>query len=295
MIAEQQTLSHQRETKFWTWKGHQINYTVVGDGPPLLLIHGFGASIGHWRNNIPTLAAGGYRVWAIDLLGFGGSDKAELNYSLELWQEMITDFWHVHINKPTIFIGNSIGALLSLMLVANHPEISRGAVLINSAGGLNHRPNELNLPLRTIMGLFTRIVSSEGFGPFVFNLIREKKRIRNTLRQVYTNHEAITDELVDLIYLPSCDPGAQKVFASIVNAPPGPQPSELLPQVNLPLLVLWGTEDPWTPISGSKIYQNLATQGKPIKFIPIPNTGHCPHDERPTVVNPLILDWLSQL
>jgi pimeloyl-ACP methyl ester carboxylesterase len=45
------------------------------DGVPVLLIHGFGASVGHWRNNIPALAAAGYRTYAIDLLGFGGSDK----------------------------------------------------------------------------------------------------------------------------------------------------------------------------------------------------------------------------
>jgi pimeloyl-ACP methyl ester carboxylesterase len=45
------------------------------DGIPVLLIHGFGASVGHWRNNIPAYAAAGYRTYAIDLLGFGGSDK----------------------------------------------------------------------------------------------------------------------------------------------------------------------------------------------------------------------------
>lgn len=45
------------------------------NGPPILLIHGFGASVGHFRKNIPVLAGEGYRVYAIDLLGFGASDK----------------------------------------------------------------------------------------------------------------------------------------------------------------------------------------------------------------------------
>lgn len=278
----------------WTWQGHQIQYTVMGTGQPLVLIHGFGASIGHWRNNIPTLAAGGYRVFALDLLGFGASSKPPLDYSLELWEQLLHDFWGEHIQQPTVFVGNSIGALLSLMILADHPEISAGGVLINCAGGLNHRPQELNPPLRFIMGMFAKLVSSPAIGPFLFNQIRQKFRIRGTLKQVYGNKEAITDELVELLYTPSCDAGAQKVFASILTAPPGPHPSELLPKVKAPLLVLWGEDDPWTPITGAKIYQDLAEKGESVQFVSIPNTGHCPHDERPTVVNSLILNWLAQ-
>lgn len=279
----------------WTWKGHQIQYTVTGSGQPLVLIHGFGASIGHWRHNIPSLAAGGYQVFALDLLGFGASAKPNLDYSLELWEELLTDFWAEKIKHPAIFIGNSIGALLGLMMVAHHPELSAGAVLINCAGGLNHRPEELNFPLRLIMGLFAKVVNNPILGPFMFNQIRQKHRIRNTLHQVYGNKQAITDDLVDLLYTPSTDPGAQKVFASILTAPPGPQPSELLPQIQQPLFIIWGETDPWTPITGAKIYQDLAKINPLVEFISIPDTGHCPHDERPEQVNSMILNWLNQL
>jgi Predicted hydrolases or acyltransferases (alpha/beta hydrolase superfamily) len=212
-----------------------------------------------------------------------------------LWEELLTDFWAEKIKQPTIFIGNSIGALLGLIMVANHPEISAGAVLINCAGGLNHRPEELNLPLRLIMGLFAKFVSNPIIGPFMFNQIRQKHRIRNTLHQVYGNKQAITDELVELLYNPSNDIGAQQVFASILTAPPGPQPSELLPQIQQPLLIIWGETDPWTPITGAKIYQDLAKINPSVEFISIPDTGHCPHDERPEQVNYIILNWLNQL
>jgi pimeloyl-ACP methyl ester carboxylesterase len=278
----------------WSWQGHQIEYTVKGTGQPLLLIHGFGASIGHWRQNIPALAAGGYQVWAIDLLGFGGSGKPAIDYSMHLWQELVKDFWEFHIQKPTVFIGNSIGGLLSLMVVAEYPEIAAGAVLINCAGGMSHRPGELKLPLRLVMQWFNRIVRSKIVGPIVFNRIRQKERIRSTLLQVYRHREAVTDELVDLIYAPSCDPGAQKVFASIISAPPGPGIAELLPKVKRPLLVLWGAEDPWTPVSAGNVFQELSAKGQPVEFVAIPGTGHCPHDERPDLVNPKILNWLDR-
>lgn len=264
----------------------------MGTGKPLVLIHGFGASIGHWRKNIPVLAEAGYRVFAIDLLGFGGSDKPALDYTLDLWQQQLKDFWHAHIQEPTVFIGNSIGALLSLMVVTNEPEIATGGVLINCAGGLNHRPDELTFPLRLVMGMFTKFVSSQLTGPLLFNLIRQKPRIRRTLMQVYRDREAITEELVDLIYTPSCDPGAQKVFASVLTAPPGPSPTELLPKVEHPLLIIWGEDDPWTPIAGAAIYQQQSETGKDVEFVSIANAGHCPHDEKPEAVNQLMLQWL---
>lgn len=277
----------------WDWQGHAIQYTVLGTGQPLVLIHGFGASIGHWRKNIPVLAQAGYQVFAIDLLGFGGSAKPALDYTVELWVELIRDFWAAKIQRPTVFVGNSIGGLLGLMVLAQHPEIASGGILLNPAGGLNHRPEELNLPLRFVMGTFAKLVGSKQFGRWMFDQVRQKGRIRNSLQQVYRDPEAITDELVDLLHEPSCHPGAQQVFASVLMAPPGPKPTELLPKIQAPLLVIWGEADPWTPIAGSQIYQSLvATQ--PVQFASIPNTGHCPHDERPEVVNALMIQWLEQ-
>ncbi|MFE4105404.1 alpha/beta fold hydrolase [Almyronema epifaneia] len=286
------------EKSSWQWQGHEIKYAVQGDGQPLILIHGFGASVGHWRKNIPVLAAAGYRVYALDLLGFGESAKPALDYTLELWQSLLQDFCQTHVQQPAVFVGNSIGGLLTLMMLANHPELAQAGVLLNCAGGLNHRPEELILPLRLVMGVFTKLVSSKVVGPFVFNQVRQKYRIRSSLKQVYRNPAAITDELVEMLYRPACDPGAQQVFASIVTAPPGPKPEALLPQIQQPLLVLWGEEDPWTPIKGAEVYRQLSEQAEAqpmVTFQSIPQTGHCPHDERPEVVNSAILNWLTTL
>ncbi|MGB3492007.1 MAG: alpha/beta fold hydrolase [Elainellaceae cyanobacterium] len=294
MVTQQPSPLKTYPEETWMWNDHAIRYTVVGSGRPLLLIHGFGASIGHWRKNIPVLADAGYRVFAVDLLGFGASDKPPLNYTLELWETLLADFWQDHINEPTIFVGNSIGGLLALMVMAHQPHMAAGGALLNCAGGLNHRPEELNPILSLVMGTFSTLVSSPITGPFLFDRVRQKGRLRSTLKQVYCDRAAITDELIDILYNPSCDAGAQKVFASILTAPPGPRPSELLPQIKQPILVLWGEEDPWTPIKGAAIYQELAEQQpQRVTFASIPKTGHCPHDERPEAVNAKIIDWLD--
>jgi pimeloyl-ACP methyl ester carboxylesterase len=288
----------QSSTKNWTehqwkWREYKIQYAIAGTGTPLVLVHGFGASIGHWRKNIPVLAAAGYQVIAIDLLGFGKSDKPVIDYSLELWQEMLRDFSSAKIERPAVFVGNSIGALLCLMMAADYPELCCGVVLLNAAGGLNHRTGELNPILGFVMAGFTRLVGSKVAGKFIFDQIRQKSRIRNTLLQVYRDRAAITDELVEILYQPSCDPTAQQVFAAIITAPPGPSPEELLPRVKCPILVLWGEADPWTPIKGAELYKNHVAN--PVTFHGIANTGHCPHDERPEVVNALILEWLEKI
>ncbi len=292
-VTQSQLTTDTFEKHFWNWRSYNIQYTVMGEGKPLVLIHGFGASIGHWRKNIPVLAEAGYRVYALDLLGFGASDKAPIDYSMHLWVELLKDFWTAHIQEPAVYIGNSIGALLSLMVLAEHPEISNGAVLINSAGGLSHRPQELKLPVRLMMTTFNKLVSHPITGKFIFNRIRRKSQIRRTLHQVYRQREAVTDELVEMLYRPSCDPGAHKVFASIVTSPPGPSPVELLPKVEHPLLVIWGADDPWTPITGANIYEQARENGKNIKIVPIADAGHCPHDEVPHLVNPQIIEWLG--
>ena len=297
MVAE--LISPSLEKQIWAWNGHTIAYTAMGEGQPLVLIHGFGASMGHWRKNIPVLAEAGYRVYALDLLGFGDSDQPQLDYTLDLWQDLLKDFWAEFIQTPAVYVGNSIGGLLTLMMLADHPESAIAGAVLNCAGGLNHRPEELHPPLNWVMGAFTRVVSSEFLGPFVFSQVRRKHRIRSSLKQVYRNREAITDELIDMIHTPASKPTAQKVFASILTAPPGPKPTDLLPNIQQPLLVLWGENDPWTPIKGADIYRKLAEDADeamlPVTFHSIPDTGHCPHDERPEIVNALMLDWLKDL
>jgi len=92
-----QTIKTQRfPVDFYDWKGYKIRYTksVMDDSnPPIILIHGFGASFEYYRKQIPVFSRAGYSVYAIDLLGFGGSEKVVgAGYSAELWAQQVLDF-----------------------------------------------------------------------------------------------------------------------------------------------------------------------------------------------------------
>jgi pimeloyl-ACP methyl ester carboxylesterase len=75
-------------------------------------VHGFGASLQHFRDNISSIADEGHRVWAITLLGFGKSEKPNVDYSELLWSELLRDFIVDVVKEPVHLVGNSIGGML---------------------------------------------------------------------------------------------------------------------------------------------------------------------------------------
>lgn len=87
-----------------------LQYTVAGhEGPAVLLVHGFGAFLEHYRDNILPLAESGNRVWALTLLGFGKSEKPNIIYSELVWSELLRDFIIKVVSEPVHLVGNSIG------------------------------------------------------------------------------------------------------------------------------------------------------------------------------------------
>jgi pimeloyl-ACP methyl ester carboxylesterase len=279
---------------YWQWRGQNIYYVQAGDRasefPPLLLIHGFGASTDHWRKNIAELQ-NDCLVYAIDLLGFGRSSKPDWVYSGQLWQEQLATFIQEVVGQPVVLAGNSLGGYAALCVGGNHPELTRGVVLLNSAGPFSDQettPKKVTLKQR--LQQVVRSILLQPWSSFLlFQYVRRKSMIRKTLQQVYLDASAVTDQLVEDIYRPSCDPGAAKVFASVFKSPRGDKVDELLQRLDAPLLLLWGEGDPWmdTRARSRQFHQHYSSISE--HFL---NAGHCPHDEIPQQVNQKIREWL---
>jgi pimeloyl-ACP methyl ester carboxylesterase len=283
--------------RYWTWRGEQIYYVQAGAGnshlPPLLLVHGFGASTDHWRKNIAELSQH-YQVWAIDLLGFGRAAKPAWNYTADLWREQLHDFITEVIGRPTILAGNSLGGYAALCVAAEHPEAAAGLILLNSAGPFTNstHPKEPSLVQKALNQGLTGFLRHPVGNLMLYKFVQRKTFIRNTLKKVYLDQTAITDQLVDEIYRPSCDAGATQVFASVFSNQQGEKVDVLLGKMKCPLLMLWGEGDPWIDARqrGAKFreyYPQLAEH-----YL---NAGHCPHDEVPNEVNGIIDRWIRNL
>ncbi|XP_024964843.1 uncharacterized protein LOC112505125 isoform X2 [Cynara cardunculus var. scolymus] len=122
-------------TRFWRWNGHLIQYAVVGcEGPAILLVHGFGAFLEHYRDNINDIVEGGNRVWAITLLGFGRSEKPNVIYTELMWAEILRDFIVDVVREPVHLVGNSFGGYFVSIVAGLWPTLATSVVLLNSAG-----------------------------------------------------------------------------------------------------------------------------------------------------------------
>ncbi len=280
----------------WLWRGFPIAYQTQGDtGPALVLVHGFGASLGHWRKNLPVLAAS-CRVYAIDLLGFGGSAKpkpqGEVSYTFETWAAQLADFCREVVGGPAFLVGNSIGCVAVMQTAVLAPDWVQGVVLINCSLRLLHDRKRANLPWVQRLGapLLQRLFTSRWLGQLFFRQFARPTTVRKILLQAYGNTEAVTDELIELLMAPAQDPGAVDVFLAFTRYSQGPLPEDLLPILPCPALILWGAQDPWEPIAlGRQLAEFPAVQ----QFIELPEAGHCPQDEIPEVVNALIQDWVQ--
>ncbi|KAJ7975542.1 putative Alpha/beta hydrolase [Quillaja saponaria] len=300
--------------KKWQWKGqYSINYFVNSSdsdsdltqqsqsNPPLLLVHGFGASIPHWRRNIKPLSQN-HIVYAIDLLGFGASDKPPgFSYTMETWAQLILDFLNEVIQKPTVLIGNSVGSLACVIAASDSNQtLVRGVVLLNCSGGMNNKAIvddwriKLLLPL---LWLIDFLLKQRGIASFIFERVKRRESLRNILLSVYGNKESVDEELVEIIMEPANDPGALEAFVSIVTGPPGPNPVQLMPRILLPVLVLWGDEDPFTPLDGpvGKYFSSLPSKQSNVSLFVLKGVGHCPHDDKPDSVHEKLIPWLANL
>lgn len=276
---------------YWQWQGHSIYYVQAGSKhpqrPPLLLVHGFGASTDHWRKNITQLQED-FEVWAIDLLGFGRSDKPNLPYSGSLWRDQLQTFITEVIGQPAVLAGNSLGGYAALCVASQCPDAATGLVLLNSAGPFSDTPSQQP---SLVQKLIRSVLLQSWASYLLFQYIRRPGNIRKTLKKVYLDQTAVTDRLVAEIYRPSCDRGAVEVFASVFKTPQGEKVDVLLQQLTHPLLMLWGEGDPWINAQqrGAKFRQYYPQLTE--YYL---KAGHCPHDEIPAQVNSLIRSWVLE-
>jgi pimeloyl-ACP methyl ester carboxylesterase len=282
--------------RFWTWRDYKIGYCAEGldenlDKPAIVLIHGFGASVGHWRKNISVLSKK-FRVYAIDLIGFGSSAQpkpSDLAYTFETWGQQIADFVQEVVGDRTVLVGNSIGAVVAMQAAIYVPDLVVKTILINCSLRLLQEQNQLDMPWFKRVGVkaVQNILGNRAIAKLFFDQVRNRRSVKQILSQAYFQKEAVTDELVDILIKPAQNPNAVDVFMAFVRYSQGPRPEDLLAILPCDAIVLWGDRDPWEPIElGRKSFTKFASVKE---FIDIPNAGHCPQDEVPEVVNEILL------
>ena len=309
------------EPEHWTWeqpdgRGLDVVWRQQGqvpessDAPAVVLVHGFGASSGHWRYTMPSLATQ-TPTFALDLIGFGGSSQPKavlpsdpdaqrqtpsdeaLVYGFDLWAAQVEAFCRQIVQRPVLLVGNSIGGVVVLRAAQQLGAHCQGVVLIDCAQRLMDDKQLASQPawMAWIRPLLKTLVSQRWLSTALFRNAARPRVIRSVLGQAYPSGANVDDALVDLLYQPTQRPGAAEAFRGFINLFDDHLAPELLATLEQPVHLIWGERDPWEPVAEA---QDWAERFACIQSLTVlPRVGHCPHDEAPEAVNARLLEILK--
>jgi pimeloyl-ACP methyl ester carboxylesterase len=280
------------------WRGWRIRYRVLlpqdpaaRQRSPLLLLHGFGASLDQWRYNLAPLAAE-RPVYALDLLGFGGSQKAATTFGTDLWVAQVHDFWTRWLGQqPMVLVGHSLGALVALTTAISHPQAVQRLVLLTLPAAREElMPAWADALARPVERLFSTPLLIRP----LFYWARRRRFIRAALKGIYQVPERVDGALVEQFVVPTHDRGAARTLCYLVQSRTGeaftPATQTLVRQLRQPTLMLWGDRDRVIPLTWG---QQLVPLSDQLTLQVIPKAGHCLYDEYPDVINQHIQRWLA--
>jgi pimeloyl-ACP methyl ester carboxylesterase len=279
------------EVRYFPTPDGDVFYKKAGDGPPLLLVHGIGAGASsfEWRSVWDALAQK-HTVYAIDLLGFGKSDKPPIVYSDATYINLLSDF-----AKQVMGVGDgkgeadviatSLSAAYVIALSQRDPSLFHRLVLVCPTG-----IEELEKPITLASTLVRALLRTPVLGTSVYNAIASRASIRKYLAtRIYADPTRVTDEVVDAYYTSAHQPGGDNALPSFVSGYLNANVAEAFKGVvDLPLIV-WGAEAKQTPVSQAEAF----LQANPnAKLEVIEGAGMLPHDENPeaflTAVRPFL-------
>ena len=301
------------ESKNWHYKDLRVHYRVIGkeSKPPIVLIHGFGASSDHWRNNAEIFASNGFKIYAIDLIGFGRSEQniqnEKNNLDNEFWSNQLTAFIDeivdVKKNGKVILIGNSLGALTAITTLSKRPDLIKTLVAAPLPEPIFLNPIQPKFPHWTkriksfLIKLFFHCVPLK----FLINLISRTKLITFALQSAYFNSVQKDKLLKRIVTVPAKRPYAYKALRSMcigmADRPSSSKGPSIIEKIqNLPnrppILLIWGKQDKLIPVFLAKKLVKLHPW---LKLYVIDKAGHCLHDELPNHFNQIVLKWLKNL
>ena len=301
------------ESKNWFYKDLRVHFRVTGEeeSAPIVLIHGFGASCDHWRNNAEIFASEGFRIYGIDLIGFGKSEQnlqGQIKYlDNQVWANQLASFIDeivdVKKNGKVILIGNSLGALVAITTLSQRPELIKTIIasplpepiFVNPIRNLF--PNGIYKIKSFLIKFFFNLVPLK---PLV-NLISRTKLIIFALQSAYSRSISNDKFLKRIVTVPARRSNASKALRSMCigmsnreNSLKGPSIIEKIQHLSNrpPILLIWGKQDKLIPVFLAKKLTKLHPW---LKLTVIDDAGHCLHDELPMLFNKIVLKWLKHL
>jgi len=261
--------------------GQLVHVEMAGEGPPLLLIHGFGGSTYSWRLVMPRLAQS-FRVVAVDLSGFGYTERPteDSRYTREAQGDLILGVMDALGFPSAHLMGHSYGGGISLWLAWKHPERVRSLVLIDSSAPTYAYDRRSRVAaLRPLASLYVR------------TLALRTANVRRALRRSFYDDSLVTPELIAAYLDRLRIEGVTDAFHGLTAPVEGPVERVRLEDIQAPALVLWGAEDPLISVESGR---RAVARMKNAEFVVLEKIGHVPMEEAPEAVLGLALPFLER-
>ena len=273
---------HSDHSRFVDVDGVRVHYQEAGDrhAPALLLIHGFASSTLVWSKVFLRLAAAGFRVIALDMLGYGYSAKPRNGeYTIAGQAKVVTGLLERLGIPRALFVGSSYGGAVAATCALDYPDRVEKLVLVGTVN--NNRPLHYKL---------MRVFGSPVFGDVVSPLLIGSRRLlRRRMKRVYDRHAWVLDERrVDARHLPLRAAGTQRAIIRTVRSWNAERISRDAHLINQPTLLLWGENDREIPLAdGERLHAEIPGS----RLIVFLKCGHLPHEEYPEAFSNLVTDF----
>jgi pimeloyl-ACP methyl ester carboxylesterase len=263
-------------------RGSRVNYVEMGQGPPVVLVHGLSGCWQNWLENIPHLAKR-HRVIALDLPGFGESELPQEEISIQGYGRFVDAFLGEIGVEHGALVGNSMGGFIAAETAISHPSRVDRLVLVSAAGLMRVGKRRLGA-LERAARLFHPATAA--FLARREHLVRRPKLRRAMLYGVAQYPERLAPELSYEVASGAGKPGFLDALSAIMDY----YFRDRLPEISVPTLIVWGRNDRVVPVSGAYAYEKLISGSRRVIF---EETGHVPMLERPARFNELVEEFIN--
>lgn len=273
---------HSEHSRFLDVEGIRVHYQEAGDpkAPAIILIHGFASSTLVWSKVFLRLAEAGYRVIALDMLGFGYSAKPKNGeYTIPGQAKLITRLLDGLSIPRAIFIGSSYGGAVAATCALDYADRVERLILVGTVS--NNRPLEFKL-----MRVFSSPLVSEVVSPL---LLGSRRLLRRRMKRVYDRHSWVLDERrVDARHLPLRAAGTHRAIIRTVRGWDAERISRDAHLIRQRTLLLWGENDREIPLADGEQLHEQIPGSRLVVFL---NCGHLPHEEYPEAFTNVVTDF----
>jgi pimeloyl-ACP methyl ester carboxylesterase len=267
--------------------GSPVNTIELGEGPPLVFIHGLSGSWPNWLEQLPVLAAD-HRVLAIDLPGFGSSPMPDRDITISGYARLLDRLFEELSIDAAAVIGNSMGGFIAAELAIAFPQRVERLVLISAAGISTYAEPRVARAIPSLTRVERILAATGAWVASKSDAVARRPRLREATLNVVVRHPsrlpaALAAEQLRGAGKPGFLPALQAILEYDFR--------ERLPEIACPTLIVWGERDRLINVRDANTFAELIPNSRKVIFH---DTGHMAMLERPAAFNSLLGDFLAE-